>query len=107
MSFFPNDHGRSHSVGVPAEDIFPTSKSSPLSVSSLLGKYGPQFPRLTKSSRHDEIDAKEAAFKAFKVAYDRESGYLGYKVDGEELKTLRSGQWPPRFGGVDSCWRGG
>src|SRR5512141_970057 len=36
---------------------------------ALLEKYGPQFPRLTtKSSRHDEIDVKEVAFKAFKVS---------------------------------------
>ena len=28
-------------------------------------------------SRYDEVDAKEVAFKAFKVAYDRESGYVG------------------------------
>ena len=53
----------------------------------LLAKYGPIYPRLTtKSSRHDEIDVKEVAFKAFKVAYDRESGYIGYKVSGEEFK---------------------
>ncbi|MCX6902247.1 MAG: DNA topoisomerase IV subunit A, partial [Verrucomicrobia bacterium] len=54
---------------------------------ALLEKYGPLYPRLTKSSRHDEIDAKEVAFKAFKVAYDRESGYLGHKVNGDEFKT--------------------
>ena len=52
----------------------------------LLAKYGPLYPRLTKSSRHEEIDAREVAFKAFKVAYDRESGYLGYKVSGDEFK---------------------
>ncbi|MHB9005890.1 MAG: DNA topoisomerase IV subunit A [Limisphaerales bacterium] len=52
----------------------------------LLETYGPQYPRLTRSSRHDEIDVREVAFKAFKVAYDRESGYLGYKVNGEEFK---------------------
>lgn len=52
----------------------------------LLEKYGSQFPRLTKSSRFDEVQAKEVAFKAFKVAYDRKSGYLGYKVNGEEFK---------------------
>ena len=57
-------------------------------IEALLEKYGPQYPRLTtKSSRHDEIDVKEVAFKAFKVAYDRESGYVGYKVSGEEFKT--------------------
>ena len=54
---------------------------------ALLEKYGPLYPRLTKSSRYDEVDAKEVAFKAFKVAYDRESGYVGYKVSGEEFKV--------------------
>ncbi len=53
----------------------------------LLAKYGPRYPRLTKSSRYDEVDAKEAAFKGFKVAYDRESGYLGHKVSGDEFKV--------------------
>lgn len=54
---------------------------------ALLEKYGPMYPRLTtKSSRHEEVDVKEVAFKAFKVAYDRESGYVGYKVSGEEFK---------------------
>jgi topoisomerase IV subunit A len=54
---------------------------------ALLAKYGPVYPRLTKSSHYDEVDAREVAFKAFKVAYDRESGYIGYKVSGEEFKV--------------------
>ncbi|MBE0542636.1 MAG: DNA topoisomerase IV subunit A [Verrucomicrobia bacterium] len=54
---------------------------------ALLEKYGPQYPRLTtKSSRHEEVDVKAVAFKAFKVSYDRASGYVGYKVNGEEFK---------------------
>src|ERR1035438_6485860 len=53
----------------------------------LLAKYGPQYPRLTKSSRYDEVEAKEVAFKAFKVAYDRESGYVGHKVSGDEFSV--------------------
>jgi topoisomerase-4 subunit A len=53
---------------------------------ALLAKYAPLYPRLTKSSRYEEVDAREAAFKAFKVAYDRESGYVGHKVSGEEFK---------------------
>jgi topoisomerase-4 subunit A len=53
----------------------------------LLAKYGPLYPRLTtKSARHEEVDVKAAAFKAFKVAYDRETGYVGYKVSGEEFR---------------------
>src|SRR5207237_10495294 len=54
---------------------------------ALLAKYGPLYPRLTKSSRYDEVDAKEAAFKAFKVGYDSESWYVGHKVSGEEFKV--------------------
>jgi topoisomerase-4 subunit A len=55
---------------------------------ALLEKYRPQYPRLTtKSSRHEEVDAKAVAFKAFRVAYDRESGYVGYKVSGDEFKA--------------------
>ena len=54
---------------------------------ALLEKYGPRYPRqTTKSARHEEVDAKAVAFKAFKVSYDRETGYVGYKVNGEEFK---------------------
>jgi topoisomerase-4 subunit A len=52
----------------------------------LLKVYRPLYPRLTRSSRYDEVDAREVAFKAFKVAYDQESGYVGYKVAGDEFK---------------------
>jgi topoisomerase-4 subunit A len=55
---------------------------------ALLEKYGQLYPRLTtKSSRHEEVDVKAVAFKSFKVSYDRESGYVGYKVNGEEFKV--------------------
>lgn len=54
---------------------------------ALIEKYRDQYPRLTKSSRYDVVEAKEVAFKAFKVAYDRGSGYIGYKVSGEEFKV--------------------
>lgn len=55
---------------------------------ALLEKYGPQYPRLTtKSARHEEVDVKAVAFKAFKVSYDRETGYVGYKAGGEEFKV--------------------
>ncbi len=54
---------------------------------ALLEKYRKQYPRLTtKSARHEEVDAKAVAFKAFKVSYDRETGYVGYKAGGEEFK---------------------
>ena len=54
---------------------------------ALLEKYRPIYPRLTtKGSRHEEVDVKAVAFKAFKVAYDRETGYVGCKVNGDEFK---------------------
>lgn len=56
----------------------------------LIEKYGPDFPRLTRSGRFDEVEAKDAAFKTFKVTYDRQSGYLGYKVGGDEFTLMCS-----------------
>jgi topoisomerase IV subunit A len=54
---------------------------------ALLEKYGLFYPRLTtKSARHEEVDVKAVAFKSFKVTYDRGTGYVGYKVTGEEFK---------------------
>jgi topoisomerase-4 subunit A len=54
---------------------------------ALLEKYGKVYPRLTtKSARHEEVDVKAVAFKSFKFSYDRESGYVGYKANGEEFK---------------------
>ena len=55
-------------------------------IEALIEKYKDQYPRLTKSSRYDEVDTKEAAFKAFKVSYDRDKGYIGFKAGGEEFK---------------------
>src|SRR5688500_16033866 len=55
-------------------------------IQALIEKYKEQYPRLTKSSRYDEVEAKEVAFKAFKVSYDREKGYVGFKAGGEEFK---------------------
>ncbi|MGZ8899223.1 MAG: DNA topoisomerase IV subunit A [Limisphaerales bacterium] len=55
-------------------------------IEALIAKYRDQYPRLTKSSRYDEVEAKEVAFKAFKVSYDRDKGYIGFKAGGEEFK---------------------
>lgn len=55
-------------------------------IEALIAKYKDEYGRLTKSSRYDEVEAKEVAFKSFKVSYDREKGYLGYKAGGEEFR---------------------
>ncbi|MBG89165.1 MAG: DNA topoisomerase IV [Verrucomicrobiales bacterium] len=51
----------------------------------LLEKYGKAYPRKTKRARFDEVVARDVAFKAFKVTYDRKRGYVGYKVNGDEF----------------------
>jgi topoisomerase-4 subunit A len=56
-------------------------------IEAMIAKYKDQYPRLTKSSRYDEVEAKDVAFKAFKVSYDREKGYIGHKVSGEEFRN--------------------
>lgn len=56
-------------------------------IQALIDQYKDQYPRLTKSSRYDEVEAKEVAFKSFKVSYDRDKGYVGYKAGGEEFKV--------------------
>jgi topoisomerase-4 subunit A len=53
----------------------------------LIEKYGAAYPRRTRSSRFDEVDAREVAFKSFRVAYDCESGYVGHKVSGDEFRV--------------------
>ncbi len=57
---------------------------------ALITRHGPDFPRLTRSGRFDEVEAKDVAFKTFKVSYDRESGYVGYKVGGDEFTLMCS-----------------
>jgi topoisomerase-4 subunit A len=56
----------------------------------LIEKYREEFPRQTKTGRFDEVEAKEVAFKTFKVTYDRESGYVGYKAGGDEFTLMCS-----------------
>jgi topoisomerase IV subunit A len=53
---------------------------------ALIRKYTPQYPRLTQLGSFDEVTAREAAFKSFKISYDREKGYLGHKVTGDEFR---------------------
>ena len=92
ISLFDIQKHREEMAGVKAElegvrkHLKNVTKYTIAHLESLLEVYGPMYPRLTRSSRYDEVDAREVAFKAFKVAYDRESGYLGCKVAGDEFK---------------------
>ncbi|NQU39708.1 MAG: DNA topoisomerase IV subunit A [Lentisphaerae bacterium] len=51
----------------------------------LLKTYGKDYPRHTKITSFDQVKIKELAAGEFDIAYDRESGYLGYQTEGEAL----------------------
>ena len=51
----------------------------------LLRKYADDYPRRTRTSAFGEISERELTAEELTVGYDREKGYLGYKVTGETL----------------------
>jgi topoisomerase-4 subunit A len=59
-------------------------------IKELLKAYGATFPRKTQIGSFETVVAKEAAFKSLKVAYDRDKGYIGYKVSGSEFQMACS-----------------
>lgn len=52
---------------------------------NLKEKYGPQFPRLTEIISFQKVDVREAAQRNLKLRYDKDTGYLGYEVNGNVL----------------------
>ena len=51
----------------------------------LIDKYGKLYPRLTELVSLKKVDAREAAQRNLKLRYDRDTGYLGYEVNGNVL----------------------
>ena len=51
----------------------------------LIDKYRDQYPRRSQIVGIERVDARDAAKRDMKLAYDRSSGYLGYQVDGSSL----------------------
>ena len=55
-------------------------------LSSLINKYGELYPRKSRVEHFDEIDARAAALSNLTVGYNRESGFIGYKIKAEDDK---------------------
>jgi topoisomerase-4 subunit A len=55
-------------------------------VKDLIARYGKQYPRRTKLGAFQEIDKKAVARANVKLAYDREKGYFGASVRGDEFQ---------------------
>ena len=55
-------------------------------IHSLLDKYGDLYPRRSKIEHFDQVDARAAALSNLQVGYNRESGFIGYKIKTEDRK---------------------
>ena len=51
----------------------------------LVNRYRDHYPRRTKLVSFEQVDVKEAAQRNMKLRYDKETGYLGYEVNGNVL----------------------
>ncbi|MDH3349804.1 MAG: DNA topoisomerase IV subunit A, partial [Desulfobulbaceae bacterium] len=56
---------------------------------SLLEEFGDQYPRRSEIHKFDEVDAREAAYADLEICYQRQSGFLGHKVEIENEKEDR------------------
>ena len=51
-------------------------------LNKLIEKYQDQYPRRTELVSLKKVDARDAAQRNLKLRYDRDTGYLGYEVNG-------------------------
>jgi len=52
---------------------------------TVIAKYRKAYPRRTKVKSFEKVDVREAAQRNLRIRYDRETGYLGYEVNGNVL----------------------
>lgn len=57
---------------------------------SLLKKYGADYERRTKIQKFEEVEVRKLTASELTFSIDREKGYAGYGVDGEELFSCSS-----------------
>lgn len=51
----------------------------------LIDQYKDHYPRRTQIASFDQVNAREAAQRNLKLRYDKNTGYLGYEVNGNAL----------------------
>jgi len=54
----------------------------------LIDQYKDQYPRRTEVGSFDQVDVREAAQRNLKLRYDKNTGYLGYDVNGNVLMDV-------------------
>ena len=55
-------------------------------IEDLLDRYGDQFPRRTRTVALEEVDKKSVARDTIKLSYDKETGFFGSAVRGDQFK---------------------
>ena len=56
----------------------------------LIKTYAEDYPRMTRITKFDDIEVKALTVEDLSIRLDRETGYLGTQVDGEELLVITS-----------------
>ncbi|MDA1043933.1 MAG: DNA topoisomerase IV subunit A [Verrucomicrobia bacterium] len=56
----------------------------------LIKTYAEDYPRMTRITKFDDIEVKTLTAEDISIEIDRESGYLGSQVEGEELLVITS-----------------
>lgn len=54
----------------------------------LIDKYGSQYPRKTELVSLKKVDVRDAAQRNLKLRYDKDTGYLGYEVNGNLISDV-------------------
>lgn len=54
----------------------------------LIDQYKDQYPRRTEVGSFDQVDVREAAQRNLKLRYDKNTGYLGYDVNGNVIMDV-------------------
>ena len=57
-------------------------------VEYLIDQYKDAYPRRTEITSFDQVDVRDAAQRNLKLRYDKNTGYLGYEVNGNVLRPL-------------------
>lgn len=57
-------------------------------VEYLIDQYKDQYPRRTEVTSFNQVDVREAAQRNLKLRYDKNTGYLGYEVNGNVLMDV-------------------
>ncbi|MCE9613582.1 MAG: DNA topoisomerase IV subunit A [Lentisphaerae bacterium] len=57
---------------------------------NLLKTYGPEHPRLTQITSFEAVEVRDLTAHELQVRYDRQNGYLGHSITGDDLFACSS-----------------